>query len=236
MTVTGEHAPANPERVALFGSEGGFSRPLLAGLLAQGVAVVAVVMPGVAAPEIGGDIPVTVKQPLNLSGLAGLAAAHAIPVLRSRHPRDPRLIGELAALAIDVMLVACFPLILPETIWRMPRLACWNLHPSLLPAYRGPTPLYWQRRKKERHTGVTLHEVTQRIDAGGIVAQRALPLPAGTGDAELDAWVAGIGVDLFLQALHYQREGRLLVTQQDETAASYYPYPDKTRKHPPARE
>lgn len=220
--------PTFPERIILFGSEGGFSRPVLTRLLAHGVAVAAVVMPGVATRENGDDrFPIAMQRAVNASSLAGLASAHDVPVLRTQNIHDQQLFNELSALAADVLLVACFPLILPQTIWQLPRLACWNLHPSLLPKYRGPAPLFWQLRNKEQHTGVSLHEVTDQIDAGNIVAQQARPLPTNTGTAELDEWVAKIGVDLFLQAMEQYHQDCLTTIRQDEAAASYFPLPDK---------
>lgn len=218
--------PAFPERIILFGSEGGFSRPVLTRLLAHDVAVAAVVMPGVATTENADDrFHIAVQQAVNISSLAGLAASHDIPVLRTQNIHDKQLLIELSALAADVLLVACFPLKLPEMMWRKPRMACWNLHPSLLPKYRGPTPLFWQLRNKERHTGVSLHEVTDQLDAGNIVAQQARPLPASTSAAELDEWVAEIGVGLFLQAMEQFRRGCLTTLRQDEAIASYFPQP-----------
>jgi len=221
-------APAFPERVVLFGSEGGFSRPVLVRLLAHRVAVAAVVMPGVAATEkADAGFPIAVQQATNKNSLTGLAAAHDVPVLRTQNIHDPHLLNELSVLAADVLLVACFPLKLPRAIWHKPRQACWNLHPSLLPKYRGPAPLFWQLRHQERDTGVSLHEVTDQLDAGNIVAQQARPLPANTSAAELDEWVADIGVGLFLEAMQQCRRDCLTTRSQDEAAASYFPYPDK---------
>lgn len=227
MPGQNDHSPPPcPERIILFGDEGGYSRPVLARLLAHGVAVAAVVMPGVATTEAAdGSFPVAVQQTVNMRSLAGLAAAHAVPVLRTQHIHDQRLLKELMALAADVLLLACFPWKLPQTIWRLPRLACWNLHPSLLPKYRGPAPLFWQLRNKERDTGVSLHEVTDRLDAGAIIAQRARPLPGCTDAAELDEWVAEIGVGLVLEAIQLSRRDGLNPRLQDEAVASYYPYP-----------
>ena len=63
-----------------------------------------------------------------------------------KHLRGTPVIARLAALAPDVILVACFSLILAAELLQAPRLGCFNLHPSLLPGYRGPAPLFWQWR------------------------------------------------------------------------------------------
>lgn len=221
--------PASPPgRVVLFGSEGGFSLPLLLRLLAKGVSIAAVVMPGVAVRQrTGPQFPVAVEQPEHRFGLAGFAAARGVPVLRVTNIHDHRLVQVLSMLAADVLLIACFPFKLPATLWQAPRLICWNLHPSLLPLYRGPAPMFWQLRCRETNTGVTLHELSDHLDAGNIVAQRAFPLPATTGVVELDEWVAECGVKLFMEALEQQRRGCVTATPQDELAASYYPGPSE---------
>lgn len=221
--------PTSPERVVLLGSEGGFSRPVLARLLAHGVVVSAVLMPGVSSTTKPDEqFPINIQPPTNLNSLAGLATAHNVPVWRTQNIHDPQLLNELSTLAVDVLLVACFPLKIPRSIWQLPRLACWNLHPSLLPKYRGPAPLFWQLRNKEHNTGVSLHEVTGLLDAGNIVAQQAQSLPSCTDLADLNEWVAQIGVGLFLGAMQLCRQDDLTPSIQDEADASYFPHPDKS--------
>jgi methionyl-tRNA formyltransferase len=213
-------------RVIVFGSEGGFSRPVLAELLARAVPVVTVVQPGVAVhkwPVTGSQLPV--EQAANPATLAGLARTHQIPVRYTPDLRDPALAVELARFKPDLSLVACFPRKLPARLVALPRIGCWNLHPSLLPKYRGPAPLFWQLHHREQHTGITLHEVTQAMDAGDIIAQAALPLPADLGAASLDNWVATHGVALVLDALTAWRAGRLVSRPQDDAVASCFPYP-----------
>jgi methionyl-tRNA formyltransferase len=212
------------ERIVLFGSEGSFSRPVLERLLAAGVSVTAVVVPDYAIKHAALDIfPVHVQQPQYCSTLAGLAAARDIPLLRVRHMHDRHLACNIRRFAADILLVACFPYRIPATLWRLARTACWNLHPAMLPRYRGPAPVYWQLRNKERHGGVTLHEVTDRLDAGNIVAQKSFCMTEATSTECLETSVAAFGVDLFLGALKPWREGHRTTYPQDETLASYYP-------------
>jgi len=234
------NSAAYPERIVLFGSEGGFSRPVLEGLLSEGVSIAAVVMPSRAKirDAIGG-FPVAVEQAARSSSLAGLAAAHDLPVLTASDLSDHRLTETLPELGADILLVACFPWKLPRTLWHEQRSTCWNLHPSLLPKYRGPAPLFWQLRYREHNTGVTLHEVSEHIDAGDIVAQASQDFPTNTSAAALDEWVAELGVDLFVKALDRYRRDCLVTSPQNEAAASYFPRPaqaleflDLKRKRP----
>jgi methionyl-tRNA formyltransferase len=213
-----------PERIVLFGSEGGFSRPVLKRLLAAGAPVAAVVIPGYASRDAAADtFPVRVQQPQNPASLASLAVARDIPVLRVRHMHDQRLACSISRLAADILLVACFPFRIPATLRQLARIACWNLHPAMLPRYRGPAPVYWQIHNRERNTGVTLHEVSDRLDAGDVVAQKSFPLPQGTTAGRLEESVAEFGVDLFLGTLKIWRKGHQISYPQDDAHASYYP-------------
>ena len=213
-----------PERIVLFGSEGGFSRPVLKRLLAAGAPVTAVVIPGYASRDDAVDrFPVRVQQPQNSASLASLAVARDIPVLRVRHMYDQRLACSISRLAADILLVACFPFRIPATLRQLARIACWNMHPAMLPRYRGPAPVYWQIHNRERNTGVTLHEVSDRLDAGDVVAQKSFPLPKGTSAGSLEESVAEFGVDLFLGTLKTWRKGHRISYPQDDALASYYP-------------
>ncbi len=213
-----------PERIVLFGSEAGFSRPVLRHLLAGCVPVAAVVMHGYKTREVKQDtFPVCVRQPRNTATLSGLAAANEIPVLRFQNFNAKHLAHDIATLAFDILLTACFPHRITASLRQLARITCWNMHPSLLPRYRGPSPVFWQDRNGERQIGVTLHEITDRLDSGNIVAQKSFPLPTDTKSAGIEELVAKHGVDLFLEALHLHRQGRLITIRQDESLASYFP-------------
>lgn len=213
-----------PERIVLFGSEGGFSRPILQGLLAAGAPVATVVMPGFAPRDASSDtFPVRVQQPQNPASLIGLAMACNVPIMRVRHMYERHLACRINRLAPDILLVACFPFRIPATLRRLARMACWNLHPAILPRYRGPAPVYWQLRNRERQGGVTLHEVSDRLDAGNVVAQKSFPLPEATGSGDLEQTIAETGVELLLVTLELWRAGYQTTYPQDEVFASYYP-------------
>ncbi len=107
-------------------------------------------------------------------------------------------------------MVACFSFVLPPALLQAPRLGCYNLHPSLLPGYRGPAPLFWQRRLGEEQTGVTLHRMTPAVDAGEIVAQVGVPLPDGSSAAQADALTAQVGAGLMLHMLARLVQGPLV--------------------------
>ena len=209
------------ERVVLFGSEGGFSPAVLNRLLDKRLQVVAVVMPAVSRQHR--FFPVAIEQTWPVESLAGLAALHGLEVLRYPSCTETGFVEKLEQLKTAYLLVACFPCKLPASLWESSRWHCWNLHPSLLPKYRGPDPLFWQIQNHETETGITLHQVTGDLDAGDIIGQRPETLPVQKDAGLLNAWVAESGVELFVEALEKCRHGQLVKIPQDAKAATYYP-------------
>ena len=96
------------------------------------------------------------------------AVQHGIPVLQPDKLRDPEFLAALSAFKPDLFVVVAFRM-LPEEVWRMPRLGTFNLHASLLPQYRGAAPINWAIINGEKRTGVTTFMIDKQIDTGGIM-------------------------------------------------------------------
>jgi methionyl-tRNA formyltransferase len=207
---------------------GAFSAIPMKSLLEQHIDVCAVVTPGLApSPSDWSG-----RMYIPLAGasrapetIASLAREHAIPVEYVRQLNAAPTLARLAAYRPDVILVACFPYVFPPALLQIPRLGCLNLHPSLLPAYRGPAPLFWQFRQGERQTGVTLHVVDERLDAGDILLQASVPLRDGLTGPEAEALLAEQGGQLMLEALDLLGQDALTPRKQDESGSSYFPWP-----------
>ena len=105
---------------------------------------------------------------VNESAVKQYAVAHGIPVLQPLKLRDPEFLRQLAAFKADIFVVVAFRM-LPEEVWKMPRLGTFNLHASLLPQYRGAAPINWAIINGERRTGVTTFMLDHNIDTGGII-------------------------------------------------------------------
>ena len=173
-------------RILFIGSLGIQSVETLKGLLASGqkVAVIALAgstlgLPAAASwkrryiPVIDGNAPNNIQH---------VAASEGIP-FEILDPLDPGT--RLRPHTPDIGVVSCFPHRLHENLLKLPAFGCYNLHPSLLPQYRGPTPLFWQLRQGETETGVTLHKMCAGIDTGDIVAQQRLLIDDGISELEL---------------------------------------------------
>ncbi len=141
--------------------------------------------------------------------------------------------ADLATVSPDLLILACFPHVLDARWLRLAGKGVLNVHPSLLPAYRGPSPLHWQRACGEPSTGVTVHWATESVDAGPIVAQASIPLSADDDNGQVVARQAAAAGALLralfpaLAALDAPQRTVLAGRAQDEGAASWFGWPPR---------
>ena len=212
---------ADKARIVLFGREGGFSDSVLERLLGSGLCIVGVVISSLKSNRP--PFPVKVTQPEKSERFEKIARQNKIPVLTYRDINQSEFLDELQTLRSDIILVACFEEKIPQVIWGDLRIPCWNLHPSMLPKHRGRSPLFWQIAKSEPDTGLTLHQVSDKLDAGDIIIQKSVLLPLKRDNFTLNNWVAEHGIEIFLLALEQYINGKLKQIPQDENCASYHP-------------
>ena len=182
-------------RYALFASGAAFSGAVLEGLLARDCPPALIVLPEYPPAPRPGDLLQAgpTNDFLDLAG--GFELAYA--------PRERQIACAelLRQRRIDYLLVACWPYLIGAEIRRCPEQAALNLHPSLLPRYRGADPVAAQLRAGERRFGVTLHLLDDRFDHGDIVAQAEFELDAKNPDRDqVEQCCAERGVELFLEA------------------------------------
>ncbi len=114
----------------------------------------------------------------------------------------------LNVLKVDVVVIYSMSQLLPMEILEIPRLGVLNLHPSLLPAYRGPNPWFWMYLNGENQGGVTLHYVDEGEDTGDIIYQRTYEIPLGMKSPEMqDLAVGKHGVEIILEAFKQISQG-----------------------------
>jgi len=133
-----------------------------------------------------------------------------------------RLPAMLRGLEPDVIFTAGFPWKLPPTLLALPRLGCINAHPSLLPRYRGPNPLFWQFMNGETRGGLTIHRMDADFDTGPILAQRAIEIAP---DDDVDRFfpkLLALGLPMLTEALQAVA-ANLPGTIQPVEGASYAP-------------
>lgn len=127
----------------------------------------------------------------------------------------------------DIILVSCYARKIPNKIIELAKIGCFNIHPSLLPKYRGPSPLFWQFRNGEEKFGVTLHRVNESFDQGNIVAQQSIIMPDGVSKEEASTLLAKLAGEIILKTLPLLQKSNIKEIGQDEAIASYQSYPQK---------
>ena len=201
-------------RVAYFGTPD-FAVPSLTRVIDAGYPVVAVITQP--------DRPRGRGQKPSQGPVKMLAAARGIPVLQPERLRNDEFLGALAALAPDIGVVAAYGKILPEPVLTLPRLGLINVHASLLPRWRGASPVHRAVMAGDPVTGVSIMRVLRELDAGGVfdVARRPIG-PNDTAD-EVERDLAAIGAELLVKVLGAIERGEALETPQDPSQVTYAP-------------
>jgi methionyl-tRNA formyltransferase len=218
--------------ILFLGTDGVFSRTILQALLGAGCDVVRVWLAGSRVSSAVAKAPGPARLPPipvdNLNTIGEIARVGGIPLQRIASARELCSRQGLCTDPVDIILAACFPFRLPKVLLAFPTYGCFNLHPSRLPAYRGPLPLFWQLRAGLPKGGITLHAMAEELDAGDIVAQESLPFPAGITAAVANQQLAEIGGRLAVRAFAALESGPLRRQPQEAQYASYFSWPKES--------
>jgi methionyl-tRNA formyltransferase len=211
-------------RIAFFGSGGEGSMVPLE-IVSRSHQVIAVVKPSQAQSWLRRTARSIVSRTgiVRRAAMARWARIHNVPLLEATSGRDAELANRLKRLAPDVICVSTFPWLLGSEILETAGRAALNVHSSLLPRHRGPNPLLWIYYHSDRQTGVTVHEMNQRADAGAIYAQEAFDLPRGFPVDRLYAQKAILGGELLLRVLNQLESKEAMPTLQEEGLSTYAP-------------
>lgn len=151
------------------------------------------------------------------------ALTAGIPVLQPENIRETEALDEIEALHADLMIVMAYGQILPKRLLAMPRIACINLHASLLPLHRGASCIQAAIDAGDAETGITIMHVVPKLDAGDIILSEHIPLgPDATGGVIHDqlAELAPLALE---RAIHVLLNGTATRTIQDESLVTYAP-------------
>ena len=148
------------------------------------------------------------------------ALKQGLPVFQPATLRSARAQEELAALQPDVIIVAAYGKFLPVPVLDTPPHGCLNLHPSLLPKYRGPSPVVTAILEGESVTGVTLMKLDEGMDTGPIIAQQEQPITPQDTAGTLTAALFRLGAALLLENLSPWVAGRIAPRPQDNAQAT----------------
>ena len=213
--------PADVPRIAVLGSHSPFTDEAVRALCESGVAPVALMVTGAArAAPTPGAIPLEV-----LDRADGIASAQGVPLIRVSDPNHPPAIAALRRIRPDLLLLACLPHIVGRATRETARIAALNLHPSILPRFRGPHPVFWQLHSGVSRAGATVHVAADAVDAGPVVVQRSVDVRAGIRAHALTAMLVRSGIRALVEALPRIERRIGEATPQDESLATRQPWP-----------
>lgn len=179
--------------------------------------------------EAGHAPRLVVARPDRPAGRGGKPRAPAVkteaerlgaPVFQPESFADADAVATLAAVEPDLIVVAAYGRILPRAVLALPRRGILNVHPSLLPRWRGPSPVAAAILAGDARTGVSIMELTARMDAGPVVAARAFPIEPADTTGALEARLAQAGADLLAETLPGWLAGETRAAPQDESRAT----------------
>jgi methionyl-tRNA formyltransferase len=152
-----------------------------------------------------------------------LAQKFGLPVFQPEKVRDQSFLEMFYQLKPDMVVVVAFGQILPKEIIDYPPLKCLNIHPSLLPKYRGAAPINWPIIRGETKTGVTIMLMDEGMDSGDILLQEETDLGAAETYGELHDRLAEIGATMLIKTIDQVAAGIAKKKQQDASAVTFAP-------------
>jgi len=154
--------------------------------------------------------------------VADLSRSFRIEPILVDDPKAPVLAARTRAAAPDLVFSFYFRHLLPPEVLDLPRLGAFNMHGSLLPAYRGRAPVNWAVLWGETETGATLHVMTERADAGDIVDQEAVEIGPDDTSLEVQRKVSAAAVQVLGRRIEELKAGTAPRRPQDESRASRF--------------
>lgn len=151
------------------------------------------------------------------------ADAHQIPVYQPLNFKNQAAQDELKALKPDILVVIAYGLILPQAVLDIPRLGCINVHASLLPNWRGASPIQASLLHGDAETGVTIMQLDAGMDTGPMLARATCKIPENATANSLHDTLAQLAAEPLLETLDALAEGRAHPVVQDHEHATYAP-------------
>jgi methionyl-tRNA formyltransferase len=167
------------------------------------------------------DRPAGRGQQLAASAVKQCAVRHALPVEQPATLREPAAVERLQRWSADVMVVAAYGLLLPQSILQTPRLGCINIHASLLPRWRGAAPIQRAIAAGDAESGVTIMQMEAGLDTGPMLLARAVPISARETAATLHDRLATLGAEALLDALDEIAQGTATPRAQPAEGVTY---------------
>jgi methionyl-tRNA formyltransferase len=160
-------------------------------------------------------------QSVAFSPVKQLALSQGLEVVQPDRLKVAGTVERLAGFTPDLMVVAAFGQILPPEVLALPKFGCLNVHPSLLPRYRGASPIATAILQGDEITGVTIMLLDAGMDTGPILSQKEVSISADDTTGSLAVKLAQAGAQLLMEILPLWIDGRIQAQPQEESRASY---------------
>ena len=159
------------------------------------------------------------KQVVTPPPVAALARKHKILVVQPEKISDST--DEIKRLSPDLIILASYGQIIPEGILTAPKYGSINVHPSLLPLWRGPSPIHYAILNGDKKTGATIMKMTRELDAGPILLQKEMEMTGQEDFQELHDKLAQLGAGLLNEAIPKIFSGKISLQPQDDAKATF---------------
>jgi len=159
------------------------------------------------------DKPAGRGQKLKYSAVKEYALANNLRLLQPTNLKDETFLAELQSLNANLQVVVAFRM-LPEVVWRMPKLGTFNLHASLLPNYRGAAPINWAIINGENKTGVTTFFIDDKIDTGAMILSKETMIGSEESAGALHDRLMNLGSEAVTETLMLIESGNVTTTVQ----------------------
>lgn len=169
------------------------------------------------------DKPVGREQKITAPPIKAAISPATIPILQPPKIKNAEAIEQIRALAPDVIVVMAYGQILPRHVLDIPKLACLNLHASLLPRLRGAAPIQAAIAAGDRETGITVMYMDEGLDTGDMLLQRRIEISGNETGGSLHDRLAEIAPGALLEALQLLINGNAPRIPQDKESATYAP-------------
>ena len=163
------------------------------------------------------DKPAGRGQKIKYSAVKEYALANNLPLLQPTNLKDEGFLAELKALDANLQIVVAFRM-LPEVVWKMPKLGTFNLHASLLPNYRGAAPINWAIINGDTKTGVTTFFIDDKIDTGAMIMSAETAIAPDENAGQLHNRLMELGSATVIETLALIEKGNVTTTIQKENA------------------
>jgi methionyl-tRNA formyltransferase len=169
------------------------------------------------------DKPAGRGQKIKYSAVKEYALKNSLTLLQPTSLKDESFLNELSSLNANLQVVVAFRM-LPEVVWRMPKLGTFNLHASLLPNYRGAAPINWAIINGENKTGVTTFFIDDKIDTGAMILSNETGIDPNENAGQLHDRLMNIGSNTVIDTLHLIAQGTVTTTIQEDNSKSKTAY------------